>query len=315
MISIDALMGNRRILATTLAMAPGLIFSSYVALRRAGMALLYKPISLTGGKVLRDVVYREGSLDQKHRLDLFLPEGSNWPVLIFVHGGGLTSGDKSLRVSGRDVYGNIGRFYASHGIGVAVINYRLQPKVIWRQQVEDVAHAVAWSFSNLENYGANASRVFLAGHSAGAQLSARVALDPESLAKLGLSQNMLSGVILVSAAGLDLCDTKTYELGAKLRQYEARFRCGDPTENWKREASPINFIAPGAPRILILYASGETAPLQRQSQLLYDTLQQKQIPSELVVVPGENHRRIVLTLSRPDKTSGPAILRFIKGDS
>jgi hypothetical protein len=31
-----------------------------------------------------------------------------------------------------------------------------------------------------------------------------------------------------------------------------------------------------------------------------------------VVVPGESHSRIVLTLSRDDKTAGPAILNFVR---
>src|SRR5439155_18980367 len=99
------------------------------------------PTRRSSDLIHRDICYREGSADEKHRLDLFLPHGTNWPILIFIHGGGLTSGDKALRVSGADVYGNIGRFYASQGIGVAVINYRLQPKVTWREQAEDVAHA------------------------------------------------------------------------------------------------------------------------------------------------------------------------------
>src|SRR6185295_1887655 len=131
--------------ASLLLMTPGLLWSGYVALRRAGMAVLFKPVSLPENQVRRDIPYRGESSDSKHRLDVFLPEGTGWPVFVFVHGGGLTSGDKGLRVSGAEVYGVIGRFYASRGIGVAVINYRLHPKACWRDQVEDVAHATAWA--------------------------------------------------------------------------------------------------------------------------------------------------------------------------
>src|SRR5690606_35188130 len=83
--------------------------------------------------------------DEKTRLDLFFPAGSGWPVMVFVHGGGWSSGDKDLRVGGRDVYRNIGRFYAARGIGVAVINYRLLPGVHWRTQLRDVAHAALYT--------------------------------------------------------------------------------------------------------------------------------------------------------------------------
>ena len=109
-----------------------------------------------------------------------------------------------------------------------------------------------------------------------------------------------------------MCDAQTYELGHKLRDYEARFRCGDATESWKTMASPVHCVSRGAPPFLILYAEEEHKSLQRQSQLLHEALQRNKIPSELVAVPGQNHCRMVLTLSRPDRTSGPAILRFIR---
>src|SRR5438552_1583080 len=159
---------KRRMLASLLLMSPGLIFSGYVAVRRAGLAVLYKSVAWDEELVRRDMPYRDGSEDRKHRLDLFLPKGRGWPILIFIHGGGLSCGDKGLRVGDADVYGNIGRFYASQGIGVAVINYRLQPQVTWREQVEDVAHATAWVYSHLGEYGGNTSRLFIGGHSAGA---------------------------------------------------------------------------------------------------------------------------------------------------
>ena len=276
------------------------------------MAVFYKPVSLFAERVLRDLPYRDGSQNRKHRLDLFLPEGTNWPVLIFIHGGGLDAGDKSLCVGGEDIYGNIGRFYASQGIGVAVINYRLQPEVNWRQQVEDVAHATGWVFSHVASYGGDTSRIFIGGHSAGAHLAARVALDSAPLAQLGISPSLFSGVIAVSGAGFDLSDIKTYQLGQKLWRYENRFRCGDLTDTWKKDASPISFASPEAPPFLILYAERETKSLQRQSQLLHEVLREKQVPTELIVVPKQNHCRIVLALSRPDKTAGPAILRFIE---
>jgi acetyl esterase/lipase len=300
------------VLTSLLVASPGLVVSGYLAVRRAVIALLYKPAVLPEEQVCPDIPYREGSDHPKHKLDLFVPKGTNWPTLIFMHGGALTSGDKRLRVGGADVYGNIGRFYASQGIGVVLVNYRLQPGVTWRDQVDDVAHAVKWVYDHVGTHGGDNSRMFISGHSAGAYLAARVALDPEPLSQFGLSPKIFSGVIATSGAALDLCDAQTYELGHKLRDYEARFRCGDPTESWKTIASPVHCVTCGAPPFLILYAEEEHKSLQRQSQLLHEALQRNEIPSELVAVPGQNHCRMVLTLSRPDRTSAPAILRFIR---
>jgi acetyl esterase/lipase len=267
-----------------------------------GIALFYKRAPLPDAQVKYDVSYVEHSLLAKQRLDLFLPKGTNWPVFVFVHGGNWDAGDKGLRIGGADVYDNIGRFYAARGIGVAVINYRLQPTVNWREQVKDVAAAAVWIHTHIAEYGGNGSRVFLGGHSAGAQLACHAAL---------LSPSIISGVISVCGAGLDLADEKTYELGAKRAYYAARFSDDGPREIWQREASPITYVTSNAPPFLILYAAGETVALQQQSQRLREVLEDAHVSNRLVVVPGQSHARMVLTLSRIDTTSADAILNFI----
>ncbi len=280
-------------------------------MEHVGIALLYKRAPLPDVQVKYDVPYVDHSLLAKQRLDLFLPKGTNWPVIIFVHGGNWDAGDKGLRVGGADVYGNIGRFYAARGIGVAVINYRLQPTVNWREQVKDVAAATAWIHAHIAEYGGSPHRLFLGGHSAGAQLACRVALDSRPLAEQGSSPSIISGVISVSGAGLDLADQKTYNLGAKRAYYTARFGGKDPREIWEQQASPVGYVTSNAPAFLILYAAGESKALQRQSQRLSEVLGKERVPYRLVVVPGQSHERMVLTLSRPDSRSASAILDFI----
>ncbi len=46
-------------------------------------------------QVERDLVYGPpGAAHQRHKLDLFRPAGSGWPLLVFVHGGSWNAGDK-----------------------------------------------------------------------------------------------------------------------------------------------------------------------------------------------------------------------------
>ncbi len=283
---------------------------------RVGIPLFYEEADLPASQIVRDVAYREGagSDPEKNKLDLFLPAPSAAPapVLVFVHGGGWTTGDRAFSPGGYDVYGNIGRYFAAHGVATAVISYRLIPDVHLEQQIDDVAHAVAWVHANAGRYGADPDAIFLSGHSAGGQLSAWVTLDRSRLAAVGVPESAIRGVLPASGAGYDMADEETYRLGADRDYYEQRFRNGDTGDGWKRAASPIRFVRADAPPFLVLYASGETEALQHQSKLLFSALRGAGAEAELLEVPAGSHERMVLTLSRDDKVAGPAMLAFIR---
>ena len=280
----------------------------------AGIRLLYRKAELPpSGRVVRDLPYAGANSTASQRLNLFLPPGKGWPFVVFVHGGSWDAGDRNLEVGGADIYNNIGRYLATQGIGAAVIGYRLLPEVTWQTQAADVAAAVAWVGAHAADYGASTQCVFVMGHSAGAQLALRAAIDPSARGADGLALPDICGVIGVSGAGYDLRDQRTYDLGNDPGFYERRF---GGTPDWQFEASPIRFVTPGAavrmPPFLLLYAGGETKALQRQSQLLHERLLAVGATSALAVVPGESHSRIVLTLSRNDKTAGPRIVAFVR---
>jgi len=285
------------------------LLSGCAAVTAVGVKFLYRRAELPERQIVRDVAYRVAAPGETHgdKLDLYRPTGTGWPVVVFVHGGNWDSGSRNLRAGGADVYANIGRFLAPRGIGAAVIDYRLQPAVDWRTQVADVREAVRWVHANVASYGGRADRIFLMGHSAGAHLISHVAFDTLALASI-----RPRGVIAVSGAGLDLVDAQTYALGEDPRYYEQRFRGGDATGAWRSDASPVHHVQRAAPPFLIVYAAGEKRALHRQSQLLAAALDSAGVPQRTVIVPGESHSRIVLTLSRPDRTAAPAVLEFIE---
>jgi arylformamidase len=284
-------------------------FAEWVAVR-----LFYREAVLAQAEVFKDLSYWAGPpADQrKHRLDFYVPEGTGWPVLIFVHGGGWRGGDKALKFGGADPYGNIGRFYAARGIGVAVLNYRLQPAVTWRDQVKDVARALAWVYVHAGDYGADKRAIFISGHSSGAQLATRAALDQESLRELRLPPRVPCGVIAVSGAPFDISDSKTYSLGTDPVLYEKHFRAGESGDRWKYEASAVNLVTPSAPAFLLLYGRWEAQGLKRQNQVMYQALRAAGVASQLVVTPWEGHFLIVAALSHPEKMASTAILDFIR---
>lgn len=284
-------------------------FAEWIAIR-----LFYREAVLARAEVFKGLSYWDGlPADQpKHRLDFYVPEGTGWPILIFVHGGGWRGGDKALKFGGADPYGNIGRFYAARGIGVAVVNYRLQPTVTWRDQVKDVARSLAWVHGHADDYGANKRAIFISGHSSGAQLAARAALDQESLRELRLPPRVPCGVIAVSGAPFDISDSETYALGTNPALYERHFRAGESGDRWKYEASAINLVTASAPPFLLLHGRWEPKGLKRQNQVMYDALKAAGVASRLVVTPWEGHYLIVAALSHPERLASVAILDFIR---
>jgi acetyl esterase/lipase len=290
-----------------LATAASLALGGCSLVTRAGVALFYEKADLPAAQVVRDLCYTSPLPcdTPKHTLDLYRPTAPGWPVVIFVHGGNWDSGDKNYRAGGADVYANIGRFYATRGIGVAVINYRLQPGVAWSAQVDDVRAAVAWVRVNIERRGGQPDRIFLMGHSAGAHLAA--------MAALASGDADVRGVIAVSGAALDLTDERTYQLGGDRDFYRQRFQGRAQSPDWQRPASPAMIASASAPPFLILCASGETKALQRQSQLLHDALTTAGASSQLLIIAGESHTRMVLALSHPGKRPAAAIVEFVQG--
>lgn len=308
----------RRIARRLPALAPLATVGCLQATAWLVMPFHYEKASIAPDRVIADLPYRSDAAadPHKHRLDLFLPEPTDAvasPVMVFVHGGGWTSGDRALRVGGRDVYRNIGRFYANRGIATAVVSYRLQFEFSWLDQVDDVARAVAWTQRNIERFGGDARALFLVGHSAGGYLAARVALDGKLAARVGMAD--VCGIASVSGAGFDLGDEETYALGAKREYYERRFRNGDPGDGWVREASPVSYVTRAAPPGLLLYAQDDWPALRRQANVLGSALAGVGVPQRVVEIPDEDHYTIAVALSRAGSSASEAVLQFVRGNA
>jgi acetyl esterase/lipase len=284
------------------------------------MRVLYDKVEIPRDRVTMNIGYDPAALDDhKRQLDLYLPEGRGWPTVIFIHGGGWAWGDRAQTFGGQDVYGNIGRFLAREGFGAAVISYRLIWKTDWRTQATDVARAVTWVHQNIAARGGDPRKVFLMGHSAGAQLAMRIAVDPQWLAGVGAEPQAICGVVAVSGAGYDLEDRVAERLDQDERYYVQRFGgsvredLGAPaTYAWRREASVLPSLDAADPPFLSMMAEGDYASIQHQVRLADERLGKLGLSRGFVIVANTTHERIVLELSRGDHVAGPAVLKFLR---
>jgi acetyl esterase/lipase len=110
------------------------------------------------------------------------------PLVIFVHGGDWSGGDKG----GTDRLAGV---LNQAGFNVASVNYRLIPKVRIADEAEDVARAGAFLLSNAGRLGIDKRRFALMGHSAGDHLVALVGTDMSYGRRAGLDMSRLAAVI------------------------------------------------------------------------------------------------------------------------
>ncbi len=169
-------------------------------LSSALLALSHTSVPADDAPVQETLDVRYGDDSALQGLDVFAPkDAANRPVVLFVHGGAWTIGDKSTF----GYYRGVARFFARHGAVAVCINYRLAPFAKHPDQVKDVARAFAWTRAHARAYGGDADRIFLCGHSAGGHLVSLLATDETYLKDpaLGLTaadRAAIKGVLSVS---------------------------------------------------------------------------------------------------------------------
>ena len=135
-------------------------------------------------KTMMDIRYGE---DQAQCLDVYLPEGNSFPVVVYFHGGGLEAGDKTDQ---RIVF----EYLLQKGIAVVSANYRMYPAAHYPDFLHDAASAVAWVFGHMKNYG-QVEGVYIGGSSAGGYISQMLCFDPSYLAAHGIKPMDVAGYI------------------------------------------------------------------------------------------------------------------------
>lgn len=171
---------------------------------------------------------------QRCRLDVYYPEKlQDIPVIIWLHGGGLSGGDKYIPLR-----------LQNQGFIVVGATYRFSPSVKCQTCIEDAAAAVAWVFQHIGEFGGDPKKIFLSGHSAGGYLTAMLGMDPRWLAKHNIKNTDLAGIAPLS--------------GMMSTHFQVRAERGD-TE--KRpvidELAPLWYAGPNVPPLLLITGDRE----------------------------------------------------------
>lgn len=213
-----------------------------------------------------DVAALHYGAHERQVLDLWLPRttGPDVPLVMFIHGGGFVSGDKSLVLG---MHGMLERLLAQ-GFAVASINYRYcGPGVPLPEPMRDAARAVQFLRANAPRWGIDRQRVALCGGSAGAGIALWLAFH-DDLAERRSADPVARQSTRVSCAFVWDAQTSydprffrryvggrlaEHELGPTLYQMPREQFDTPAAHALFREVSPIEFVSAGDPPVMLYY--------------------------------------------------------------
>lgn len=266
-----------------------------------------------------------GARDELQSLDVYSggrPEGA--PVVVFVHGGGWVSGNKS----------NVKRapkfleFFEQREIVLVSIGYRLVadaglPGISFREQATDVAAALKWVHANIRDHNGDPEKIFLLGYSAGAHIVALVGTDDSYLGAQGLELSVLKGVIALDVNSYDIPQAifEAPSLGVPISPDNLRavFSADIAAQ---RAASPVTHVSAGRkypPTLLVYTGTFDTSPAgvfrntlsKVQSERFASTLRSAGADVEIYGDLEQTHRGIMQTFGNHDDGITRAIRGFL----
>ena len=224
--------------------------------------------------------YRNLTYCNSQTLDVFVPSKAATrplPLAIFVHGAGLTAGDKGYL---NPTFLNA---LARAGFAVAGLNYRLAPGHQFPAQIQDVKCGIRYLRAHAQTYDIDPSKIFAFGTSYGGTLVALAALTGgHSKFDVGPYATTSSAI----TAAVDMFGPA--DLPGWISPQSFRITFGGNRANLVL-ASPVRYVKADAPPILIVQGTADTTVPQTQSAELYRKLSASGDQTQLVLVQHMGH--------------------------
>lgn len=226
--------------------------------------------------------------DNQHlQLNLAQPgEGAApFPAVVGIHGGGFRAGK-------REGWDSMCKQLASRGYVAATITYRLAPKYQFPGAVEDCKAAVRWMRANAGKYHIDPNRIAVVGDSAGAHLAQFLAVTNNVHDFDGDQNPGPSSAVQCAVSFYGPCDfTKSYGKSVDAAEVLPLFLGGNLQQERRRHilASPLYWVTPDAPPILLLHGTQDKYVNYEQAILMRDRLKAAEVDVELVTFEGAGH--------------------------
>jgi acetyl esterase/lipase len=277
------------------------------------LVLAQPPIAVSAPAKLivkQDIPYAEPA-DPRQKVDIYRPEGAkNLPVVFWIHGGGWVTGDRTNIQVKPQAFVDKGFVFVSTG-------YRLLTNVEMVTIFRDVASSVRWVHDHVSDYGGDPKRIFVMGHSAGAQLAALICIDDRYLKAEGLSLAIIKGCVPVDGdtydvpAIIETAETRQRVHGLPMPRFGHRIKFGnDPAKH--RDYSAVTHVAKGRgiPPFLILHVA-DHPDTSAQAERLEAVLKDAGIPARRLAAKETNHTKLNENLGLPDDPPTKALFEFV----
>ena len=235
-----------------------------------------------------DLRYGDGP---KETLDAFAARRSGAPILFFIHGGYWRALDKSDQSF-------LAPAFVDAGAAVVLPNYALCPAVGIATIALQVARALAWTWRHAAEFGGDAGRIVVAGHSAGGHLAAMMLACRWPQLEAGLPPKLVRSALAISG----LFDLEPLRHTPFL-QPDLRLTPADV-----RRLSPARFPPPAAGRLHAVVGGAESAEFQRQNALIRAAWGEGVVPV-CEAIPGAHHLGVLDGLADP----GARLHRLARG--
>ncbi|MFL5808913.1 MAG: alpha/beta hydrolase fold domain-containing protein [Flavisolibacter sp.] len=237
-------------------------------------------------QIFRDVAYGK---DTAQRMDIYLPSNrsvDSTKIIVLIHGGGWTAGNKSEFVHYIDSFKKRLPDYA-----IFNMNYRLyNGNNHFPAQENDVKAAIDFITGHANEYHVNTTKMVLLGASAGGHLALLQAYKYNS-------PKIKAVIDFFGPTDLTAMFEHPWH---PLVNYALNMVTGTtPMANAELylQSSPINFVSSSTPPTLILHGSKDQMVDVSQSKALKNKLEQAGVINELVIYPGQQHGWYGTTLS------------------
>lgn len=239
--------------------------------------------------------------DRQQTLDLYLPRGggNDAALLLYIHGGSWTGGDKSA-------YNDFCKqTTGTYGYASATMNYRLlsgKGDITYRDMLADIDAAVNFILETAQAKGTKITQLAVAGSSAGGHLALLYAYTYNAKAKAPIrfciSQVGPTNLSDPAFFGKDMDHSfDRYALVSSLIGEKVTADNFSSMTGALTAASPLSYVSPNVPPTLMAYGEKDTLVPFSNGTDLYHALTAAGVPCDFYDFPNSGH----------DLTNDPAV--------